>query len=188
MKDKNEVLISGRIVSMDQAYTCTKGIIEVERNSGVIDRIPFLTKQEISTHADWVSVRGKLQTRNRKGKDGKNHKKTYVFIEKINLEEEHKNRNEVTLHGTLVHKDVIRKTPKGKTVMDIVVAVNDDSGSQYPSCIVWGSVAENIECLPIGTQLLIDSRFQSREYMKETETGVHVRIAYELSVKTAEVL
>lgn len=190
MENRNEVIISGRLVSLAQDYTCTKGVIEVERNSGIIDKVPFVTKQKVSIHADWVRIKGKLQTRNERGKDGKNHKKHYVFADRVILNKEKENRNEVTIHGTLVHKDVLRETPKGKVIMDIIVAVNEGIGlsSYYPSCIVWGSVAENTECLPIGTDLLIEGRFQSREYMKETEHGVQVRMAYEISVKNAEVM
>lgn len=190
MENKNEVIISGRLVSLSQDYTCTKGVIEVERNSGTIDKVPFVTKQKVSIHADWVHIRGELRTKNERGKDGKNHKKQYVFADRVILNEERENRNEVTIHGTLVHKDVLRETPKGKVIMDIVVALNNGIGlgSQYPSCIVWGLVAKKMIGVPIGTALLIQGRFQSREYMKETEQGIQVRMAYEISVKNAEVM
>lgn len=187
---KNEVIISGRLVSLEQDYSCTKGVIEVERNSGIIDKVPFVTEHKVNIYADWVHIKGKLKTRNERGKDGRNHKKHYILAERIIVNEDKENRNEVTIHGTIVHKDVLRETPKGKVIMDIIVAVNDGIGlgSQYPSCIVWGSVAENTECLPIGTDLLIEGRFRSREYMKKTEHGVQVRMAYEISVKNMVVL
>ena len=190
MENKNEVKLQGRIVRMECKDDTTKGIIEVERNSGVVDRIPFTTKHKVSIHADWVNVKGRLQTRNVKGKDGKKHKKMYIYADRISNQEidYYCNKNEIEFFGTLVHKDVLRKTPKGKTVMDIIVAVNGEDGSQYPSVIVWGNVAENVDCLPIGTDLYIKGRFQSREYMKETENGIQVRTAYEISVLTAEVM
>lgn len=190
MGNKNEVRLQGRIVHMECKDDTTKGIIEVERNSGVIDRIPFTTKQKVSIHAEWVKLRGRLQTRNSKDKDGKVHKHMYVYAERISNQEIdcHHSENEIEFFGTLVHKDVLRKTPKGKTIMNIIVAINDEDRSQYPSVIVWGNVAENVDCLPIGTDLYIKGRFQSREYMKETENGVKVRTAYEISVSTAGVM
>ena len=188
MENRNEVTLSGRIVRLSQVGLHTEGILEVERNSGAIDRIPFTTKQKVSIHADWVRMFGSVQTKNLKGSDGKNHKKTFVCADRIAIIEHSENKNEVEFTCTLVRKDCLRRTPKGKVVMDIVAAINDGNGSQYPSCIVWGSVAENVDCLDIGSELLVQGRFQSREYIKTTEEFEEVRVAYEISVKTVEVL
>ena len=187
MEDMNVVRLSGKLMYAEKVNNVTKGVLKVERNSGTSDYIPFVTKQHISIHADYVSLSGKVHTKNVKANDGKNHKLIYVFADNVFSNEYCENKNSVEMECALVRKDELRETPKGKTIMDIIVAANTKQGdSHYPSAIVWGSVAEKLSKLPIGTKLYIRGRFQSREYFKETETGRQVRTAYEISVATAE--
>lgn len=187
MGDMNVIKLSGKLTYAEKVNNVTKGMLKVERNSGTADYIPFVTKQHISIHADYVSLSGKVHTKNVRAKDGKNHKLIYVFADSVFSNEDREHKNSVEMECTLVRKEEMRETPKGKTIMDIIVATNNKQGdSHYPSAIVWGSVAEKLSKLPIGTRLHICGRFQSREYSKETETGRQVRTAYEISVATAE--
>ena len=188
MKNSNKVTLKGRITRLGFGNHTTKGIIEIERNSGGVDQVPFIIKTKMNIYAEWVTIKGRLCTSNVKGDDGKTHKKIYVQAEKILLNEDQEQLNEVEFDGTLVYKDKLRATPKGKIIMDIVVAINDEFGSQYPSLIVWGVTAERLSIMPIGTKMSVKGKFQSRPYVKRTEDKEEVKIAYEINVRNAEVL
>lgn len=184
MEHKNIARMSGKIIKLNRGYNSTKGVLEIERNSGVVDKIPFVTKQHICIHADWVTLIGRIQTRNVRGADGKTHKKTYVFADEVIASEEGFNHNEVEFEGVIVKKDDLRYAPKGKKLVDLIIAINDKNGSQYPSSIVWGYTAESIEDMPIGAIVYAKGRFQSRNYQKETEAII--RTAYEISINNLE--
>lgn len=183
MENKNTAVLAGRLLSFSQGKSMNKGMIEVERRSGVTDKLPFMTTKNLEgLEGSMLIMEGRLQTRNVIDKYGKSHKKTFVFVDEVYENKENLFLNEISVEGFIVHKDELRDTPKGKTIVDIVLAVNGYDGSQYPSCIVWGSSAEQISKLPIGSSVAASGRFQSREYQKETSKGIKIKTAYEVSI------
>ena len=97
--------------------------------------------------------------------------------------------NEVVLDGYLCKKPIYRKTPFGREISDILLAVNRAyNKSDYIPCIAWGRTARFCENLAVGTELRVIGRVQSREYEKKYEDGtVEKRIAYEVSVSNLEI-
>ena len=97
--------------------------------------------------------------------------------------------NEVVLDGYLCKKPIYRKTPFGREISDILLAVNRAyNKSDYIPCIAWGRTARFCENLEVGTELRVTGRVQSREYEKKYEDGtVEKRIAYEVSVSNLEI-
>ena len=189
MEKQNEVYLSGKIVKISVKKSVIKGIIEVKRNSGALDQVPFITKQPIDTSSEFVSMKGRIQTKNVVGKDGKGHKKMYVFADEVYSNKIEVNRNEVEFCGTIVSKEKMRNTPLGRTVIDVVVAINDDEGhSNYPAVIVWGLKAKLVDDLEIGSNIYLYGRFQSRNYEKNFDGKAEVRTAYEISTKLLEVI
>lgn len=96
--------------------------------------------------------------------------------------------NEVELIGHICKKPIYRKTPFGREISDLLVAVNRPYGkSDYLPCIAWGRNARFSENLDVGQVIRITGRMQSRIYNKESEEGeIEERIAYEVSIATLE--
>lgn len=97
--------------------------------------------------------------------------------------------NEVELDCYLCKKPLLRETPLGRKIADLLLAVNRRFGrSDYIPAIAWGRSSEAIGDMPVGTRLLITGRLQSRAYSKKiSETEFEERIAYELSIFSFEV-
>ena len=87
-------------------------------------------------------------------------------------------------------KPIYRKTPFGREISDILLAVNRAyNKSDYIPCIAWGRNARFCENMPIGTEVKISGRVQSRIYEKKIdEERVEQRVAYEVSVGSLEVI
>ena len=97
--------------------------------------------------------------------------------------------NEVTLDGYICKKPIYRKTPFGREISDILLAVNRAyNKSDYIPCIAWGRNARFCENISVGTEVRVIGRVQSRGYEKKHEDGtVEKRVAYEVSVSSLEV-
>ena len=97
--------------------------------------------------------------------------------------------NEVTLDGYICKKPIYRKTPFGREISDILLAVNRAyNKSDYIPCIAWGRNARFCENIRVGTEVRVIGRVQSRGYEKKHEDGtVEKRVAYEVSVSSLEV-
>ena len=97
--------------------------------------------------------------------------------------------NRVCLVGTICKHPIYRKTPLGREVADILLAVNRAYGkSDYIPCLCWGRDAKWIQFLEAGQLLRIKGRIQSREYQKKLgEDEIQTRTAYEVSVQEVEV-
>lgn len=97
--------------------------------------------------------------------------------------------NLVRLRGALCKPPRLRRTPMGRDICDLILAVNRSYGrSDYLPCICWGELARETAALGVGTQLALEGRLQSRRYRKLTEEALVERTAYEVSVARAETL
>ena len=98
--------------------------------------------------------------------------------------------NEVTLVGYICKAPIYRQTPFGREISDILLAVNRAyNKSDYIPCITWGRNARFCSKMPVGTEIKIVGRVQSRNYEKKYEDGtVEQRVAYEVSVANLELV
>ena len=98
--------------------------------------------------------------------------------------------NEVVLIGYICKKPIYRQTPFGREIADILLAVNRSyNKSDYIPCIAWGRNAKFCETVPVGAEIRVIGRVQSREYEKKHEDGtIEKRIAYEVSVSSLEII
>ena len=87
-----------------------------------------------------------------------------------------------------VRSRVYRKTPLGREIADVLLAVNRPYGkSDYIPCICWGRNARYAGSFEVGAHCAVWGRIQSREYMKKlSEDQLEKRIAYEVSVSKLE--
>ena len=157
----------------------------VPRESGTVDMIPVVCREDKLVDADVLKVIGEVQTRNDDG-----HLDVYVYAREI--AEGHDNEigiNNININGFFCKNPVFRATPLGRKICDMLVASNRDHyKSDCIPCICWGSKAEFAGELNVGANVSLNGRFQSREYVKRTDEGEEIRTAYEISCGCVELL
>lgn len=92
--------------------------------------------------------------------------------------------NRILLSGALCKKPVLRRTPLGRSICDMILAVNRPYGrADYLPCIAWGQTAVQLAARDVGAHLTLEGRVQSRLYRKLLPTGEsEERTAFEVSV------
>lgn len=178
--------------------------LSVPRLSGNADVIPVTISERLLTTQD-VFIGAKLQIdgqfRSYNSYDNEKNKliltvfvKDVQFLEENQEEEEEARRdvvsNEVILDGYICKKPIYRKTPFGREISDILLAVNRAyNKSDYIPCIAWGRNARFAGGLEVGSHLQVSGRVQSREYTKKIgEDEVERRVAYEVSVSKIDLV
>lgn len=173
--------------------------LEVARLSGTADIIPITISERLITNFDLavgkeVIVEGQFRSYN----TYENERSRLVLtvfakdIKEREIKEENLDEitNEVVLTGYVCKKPIYRKTPFGREISDILLAVNRAyNKSDYIPCIAWGRNARFCENMEIGTEIRIVGRVQSRMYEKKYEDGrVEQKVAYEVSVASLELI
>lgn len=173
---KEEVITIGKEVLY-------KNFISIQRDSGVCDEIPIIVNYNTSyTKGNRVHIYGTFRSFNYHGND-KNKLLLYVFVDEMTSTDVTKDVNMVKLDGFLCKKPNLRKTPLGKTICDVNIAVNTNSKhSDYIPCIFWGDKAKNVSDKDVGENISITGRIQSRVYRKLVCERYENMVAYEVSV------
>ena len=201
--ENNQVTVMGEIVS-DFGFSHEifgEGFylvdIRVKRLSESYDVIPLMVSERlIDVDGDYkgmyVCVNGQFRSYNRH-EERKNRLVLSVFareIEFIDELEESSKTNQIYLDGYICKEPIYRKTPLGREIADVLLAVNRPYGkSDYIPCICWGRNARYANNFQVGERCVVWGRIQSREYMKKlSETEVEKRVAFEVSVSKLEVL
>ena len=97
--------------------------------------------------------------------------------------------NIVKLTGTLCKAPTLRRTPMGREICDMMLAVNRPYGrSDYLPCIAWGALAREAGTLQVGDQISLTGRLQSRAYIKMVDGEPVEKTAYEISVSQLSML
>ncbi len=201
LRQNNIITLIGKIVSdytfshemYGEAFYSFK--IETSRLSENIDILPVTVSERLIDKENFkigalIEIEGQIRSYNNIV-DGKNHLVLTVFAKNINLNlDSNKNPNQVTLNGFICKKPVYRKTPFGREIADILLAVNRSyNKSDYIPCIIWGRNAKFANTLEVGNNIKIRGRMQSRNYQKKLENGeILEKVAYEISVSKLEVL
>lgn len=173
-----------------------KFFMEIDRLSGVKDKIPVIISERLIDENDFsvgklIVVEGQYRSYNQMLESGKSKLILTVFVKEIvteGIDEKVKTLNELTLIGCICKAPIYRKTPLGRDIADVLVAVNRAyNKSDYIPCILWGRNAKFCQTLGIGTNVRLEGRIQAREYEKKYEDGtVQTRVAYEVSVSKFE--
>lgn len=196
MYENNQVSLIGRMLSPGGYSYTSHGIpfyqmyMAVERRSSVVDQIPLMLP--IWMFQIWKDYNGQLLLVNGQFRsyDKDRHKSLYVFVKAIEIVEletdpTRSTNNQVFLDGYICKDPIYRKTPQGREIADLIVAVDRQyNNSDYIPCICWGKVAREASSFRIGSHIQLEGRIQSREYRKVLGEGeAEIRIAYEVSVK-----
>ena len=163
--------------------------LEVERLSGTTDTLQILAEAAVLEAADpfagsRILVSGQIRSFNRRTERGR---RLLIFVHAASITVcQEEAANTVCLQGAICKAPVFRRTPLGREICDVMLAVNRPyNRTDYLPCIVWGRTAEEVAALPVGTALAITGRLQSRIYVKQLESGREERVAYEISALTA---
>ena len=201
--ENNQVTMMGEIVSEFQFSHEVFGegfyMVElaVNRLSNYSDYIPLMISERlIDTEQDYtgqlIRVTGQFRSYNRH-EEKKNRLVLSVFVRELEfLDEidENEKTNQIFLDGYICKEPIYRKTPLGREIADVLLAVNRSYGkSDYIPCICWGRNARFASGFTVGSHIQIVVRVQSREYVKRiSEEEVEHRIAYEVSVSKVDLL
>ena len=169
--------------------------VTVDRLSEVTDTIPIMVSERlIDVTQDYigkyVEIRGQFRSYNQYNEEH-NRLILHVFATKMEiLEEEDYPINKIYLDGYICKPTVYRKTPLGREISDVLLAVNRSyHKSDYIPCICWGRNARYASSLEVGSHLQMEGRIQRREYVQRiSETETERRIAYEVSVGSMNLL
>ena len=109
------------------------------------------------------------------------------FLDEIDEDEK---TNQIFLDGYICKEPIYRKTPLGREIADVLLAVNRSYGkSDYIPCICWGRNARFAAGFEVGSHIQMYGRIQSREYVKKiSETETERRVAYEVSVSKVDLI
>lgn len=195
-KDNNIVNIGGRVVTepefshelFEEKFYIF--YIETKRLSNYNDKLPIIVSERL-INIDSIKngviykIEGQFRSYN-KITDGKSKLVLSIFAKEIEEidDEELLTLNDSTFIGYICKEPIYRKTPLGREIADVLVAVNRSyKKSDYIPCILWGRNAKFCETLPVGTMVKLNGRIQSRTYEKKKEDGTVIsKVAYEVSI------
>ena len=199
--ENNRVTVIGTIVS---DFTFSHAVfgegfylvdLSVNRLSEQADVIPLMVSERLmDVTRDYrgctIEADGQFRSYNRH-ESVKNRLVLSVFVREVQFLEEftdYTKTNQIFLDGYICKEPIYRKTPLGREIADLLVAVNRPYGkSDYIPCIAWGRNARFASGFSVGTRIQIWGRVQSREYTKKlSETECEKRTAYEVSVSKLE--
>ena len=196
--ENNQVSLIGKIVS---GFTFSHEMfgegfylvnLEVNRLSGHVDVIPLMISErlvDVTENYQGCTVEAIGQFRSCNRHEGSRKRLVLsVFVQEIHFMEkftDYTKTNQIFLEGYICKTPIYRKTPLGREIADILLAVNRPYGkSDYIPCIAWGRNARYASNFQVGTRACIWGRVQSREYTKKiSESECETRVAYEVSVQ-----
>ena len=165
--------------------------LEVPRLSGTVDLLPVIAEEQLLSALDpsggeMITVTGQVRSHNLRT-EGARHLMIFVFATSL-FAEDGEPINDVFLEGPLCKEPTYRRTPLGREICDVMLAVpRSFRRADYLPCIFWGRLAQEISDCHIRDRVRISGRLQSRIYTKVTEDGPIQRTAYEISALTGEV-
>lgn len=164
--------------------------LAVERLSGARDLLNVVISEDLLRACPPIpgreyEVGGEVRSFNNRSGLGARLVITFFARTLAPAEGEHLNRLE--LSGVLCKQPTLRRTPLGREICDLLLAVNRRYGrADYLPCIAWGSLARACAGLNVGDSLTLTGRLQSRVYRKVEGDRETQRTAYEISVLSAE--
>ena len=187
---QNDVLLEGYPASSPEWSHENHGtqfyrfLLEVPRLSGTPDILPVLLRADLLDRAGSqgpLRIRGQLRSfNNRSGVGNKLVLTVYATDIQPGTGE---SCNQILLTGSLCKPPIFRRTPLGRSICDLMLAVPRRYGrADYLPVIAWGQLAVQASCLGVGDSLSLEGRVQSRADHKVTGSGPEERTAYEVSM------
>ena len=195
---ENQVRLRGTLLALPRFSHENHGrkffrfTLEVPRLSGAVDLLPVVAEDVLLNAMDlsgghMLTVTGQMRTHNIR-ENGVRHVLIFVLASQITCEDGDP-VNEVIVEGPICREPTYRRTPLGREICDVMLAVpRAFRRADYLPCILWGRTAYEISQCHTRDRIRIEGRLQSRIYTKLTEDGPQERTAYEISALTASIL
>lgn len=194
--DNNNVEIGGEIIEemkfsheiYDEKFY--KFLIKTKRLSEYEDILPVIISERLVNLEDIkvgkiVKISGQFRSYNLQT-ETRNRLLLSIFVKEIEFTEDEKvlTLNDANFVGYICKEPVYRKTPLGREIADVLIAINRTyKKSDYVPCILWGRNAKFCETLNVGDLVKLNGRIQSRTYEKKNPDGeIMKKTAYEVSV------
>lgn len=196
--EQNNILLRGSLQQLPQFSHENHGrrfyrfILEVPRLSGAVDLLPVIAQESTVFSLDptagaMLTVSGQIRSHNIR-QDGIRRLLIFVFATDI-LAEDGDPINEATVEGLICRQPTYRRTPLGREICDVMLAVpRAFHRADYLPCILWGRTAHEVSACQVRDRISIQGRLQSRIYTKLTDGTAQQRTAYEISALTAQIL
>ena len=193
----NQITLRGGLQSLPEfshenhGRTFFRFFLEVPRLSGAVDILPVVCESSLLNAMDlsggeMLTVSGQIRSHNVRT-NGKRHLMIFVFAVSI-VCEDGEPINDVVLEGPICREPNYRRTPLGREICDVMLAVpRAFKRADYLPCILWGRMANEAARCHTRDVIRICGRLQSRIYTKLTENGSEERTAYEISALTADI-
>ena len=191
----NQITVRGSLFSLPEFSHENHGkrffrfFLEVPRLSGAVDTLPVVAEETVLnamdlSSGDMLTIFGQIRSHNQRI-EGRRRLLIFIFASSI-VCEDGEPINEVILEGPLCREPVYRRTPLGREICDVMLAVpRSFRRADYLPCILWGKTALLGADCHTRQRLRIIGRLQSRIYTKLTEGGAVEHTAYEISALTA---
>ena len=166
--------------------------LNVPRLSGAVDTLPVVAEEGLLNEMDlsggeMIAVTGQIRSHNVRT-EGARRLLIFVFAATLTAEDGDP-VNDVMLEGPLCREPTYRRTPLGREICDVMLAVpRAFRRADYLPCILWGRTAQEVSVRHTRDRIRICGRLQSRSYTKLTDEGPVERIAYEISALSAEII
>lgn len=194
---ENTILLRGELQDLPQFSHENHGkrfyrfYLKVSRLSGAVDILPVIASEQQLNAMDlsggaMLQVQGQIRSHNLRA-DGARRLLIFVFANEVMTTDEPPT-NQVVLQGKLCRMPNLRRTPLGRDICDVMLALpRAFKRADYLPCILWGRTAQEVAACNTGDEIRIEGRFQSRVYNKVTDSGAEERTTYEISALTAEI-
>lgn len=191
-RNQNKIFLRGRLTGSPVPSHINHAIqyvvlpLTVSRLSGAEDCLNVIAAEPLLEGLDLykgapLTVVGEVRTFN--NRSGVGSKLVISAFAKELSQEEGPDENRLILSGTLCKAPSLRSTPLGRTICDMILAVNRRYGrADYLPCIAWGSLAYHCGTMEVGHHFSLAGRLQSRRYTKQVEGHAQERTAFEVSV------
>ncbi len=190
-RGENKILLRGQAAAPPALSHQNHGVdyyvspLRVPRLSGVDDVLNLITANPdpaLWAQGRWIEAEGEVRSYNNRSGQGSKLVIT-VLVRSARPAPVEEGENRLTLAGALCRKPVARRTPLGREICDLLLAVNRPYGrADYLPCIAWGSLAVHCGGLDVGDKLRLEGRLQSRQYHKLIDGEQVERTAFEISV------
>lgn len=190
-RGENKIVLRGQVLETPALSHRNHGVdyyllpLRVPRLSGTDDVLNVVTADPdpaVWAQGRWASLQGEVRSYNNRTGTGSKLVIT-VLARSAQAEELEEGENRLVLAGALCRRPTARRTPLGREICDLLLAVNRPYGrADYLPCIAWGSLAAHCGALEVGDQLRLEGRLQSRRYHKLIDGEQVERTAFEISV------
>ena len=194
--ENNNVQIGGEIITLPEfshevfEEKFYKFEIKTKRLSDYDDILPVIVSERLLkldeiNIGDMVVINGQFRSYNLQT-ETRSKLVLSIFVKEIEFTHDVNclTLNEANLIGYICKEPIYRKTPLGREIADVLIAVNRTyRKSDYIPCILWGRNAKYCDTLKVGDLVKLSGRIQSRNYEKKLPDGTAIKkTAYEISV------